>query len=75
MRGNRNVRGCPSGGGGSTICWSLQERLIVSIRISTKPRDPENPSNPGNIWTDPGARDMIYSESDTGSVWLFRQAF
>jgi hypothetical protein len=24
---------------------------------------------------DPGARDMIYSESDTGSVWLFRQAF
>jgi hypothetical protein len=29
--------GCPSGGGGSMKSWSPQERLFVSMRISTEP--------------------------------------
>ena len=29
--------GCPSGGGGSMKRWSHQERLFVSMRISTEP--------------------------------------
>ena len=33
----RNIGGCPSGGGGSTMCRSPQERLLVSLKISTKP--------------------------------------
>ncbi|MCX6684559.1 MAG: hypothetical protein NTZ37_07525 [Methanoregula sp.] len=28
----RNIGGCPSGGGGSTMCWSSQERLLVSLQ-------------------------------------------
>jgi len=31
------LRGCPSGGGGSMKRWSPQERLFVSLRISTEP--------------------------------------
>jgi hypothetical protein len=26
------IGGCPSGGGGSTMCWSPQERLLVSLK-------------------------------------------
>jgi hypothetical protein len=36
ISGYRN-RGCPSGGGGNTVCWSPQERLIVFMRVSIKP--------------------------------------
>ena len=30
--------GCPSGGGGSMKSWNPQERLFVSMRISTEPK-------------------------------------
>jgi hypothetical protein len=47
--------------------------FIPENRIYT---NPEKPPDPGNFKkADPDARDRIYSESDTGSVWLFRQAF
>jgi hypothetical protein len=31
------IGGCPNGGGGSMKSWSPQERLFVSMRISTEP--------------------------------------
>jgi hypothetical protein len=37
IRDYRNKGDDESGGGGSTMGWSTQERLIVSIRVSTKP--------------------------------------
>jgi hypothetical protein len=36
-RGVIAIGGGLNGGGGSTMGWSPQERLIVSLRISTKP--------------------------------------
>jgi hypothetical protein len=33
----RTIGECPGGGGGSTMCRSPQERLLVSLKISTKP--------------------------------------
>jgi hypothetical protein len=32
------IGGCPNSGGGSTMCWSLQEQLFDTLRISTKPK-------------------------------------
>jgi len=42
-QGLSQYRGCPSGGGGSTIGWSPKERLIASLRISTKRKTHNDP--------------------------------